>query len=183
MITTETTLGRGLRATARAIGISHPALLKAESDGRVPKRVAGMFDVEACRQSLGANSHPVKSGAARSQKKNTPREPEPAAELIAAIQPADPESSSVAEAVRQLEWEKLRALKRKGDREEGRLVDIVAVNAFVAGMIMKARDELTRIGAELADKLSQEVDPVKCRSYVDDRIFQVLANLKEYSSG
>jgi hypothetical protein len=49
-------------------------------------------------------------------------------------------------------------------------------------MIMKARDELARIGAELADKLSQEVDPVKCRSHVDDRIFQVLANLKEYRS-
>jgi hypothetical protein len=182
MTTTETTLG--LRATARAIGISHPALLKAESDGRVPKRVAGMFNVEACKEALRLNSHTIKSQAARSQQKAAPEAPEPqtVAEFIGATQPADPESLSVAEAVRQLEWEKLRALKRKGDREEGRLVDIVAVNAFVAGMIMKARDELARIGAELADKLSQEVDPVKCRSHVDDRIFQVLANLKEYRS-
>ena len=181
MTTTETTLG--LRATARAIGISHPALLKAESDGRVPKRVAGMFDVEACRLGLRLNSHTIKSRAARSQQTSpAPERTQTPDVFVPVAPPVEPGelSNSVAEAVRQLEWEKLRALRRKGDREEGRLVDIVAVNAFVAGMIMKARDELARIGAELADKLSQEVDPVKCRSYVDDRIFQVLANLKEW---
>jgi len=173
MITTRTTLG--LRATARALGISHVALLKAERDGRVPLRIDGLFDPEACRTALAMHSHPVKSSAARSQRS------EPASETPLA-EPADVshEATSVSEAVRQLEWEKLKALKRKTAREENKLVELAAVNAFVAGMIMKARDDLARIGAELSDSLSQETDPVKCRAHVDDRIFQVLANLKEY---
>jgi hypothetical protein len=169
----------GLRATARELGISHVALLKAESDGRVPKRVGGLFAVEACRKALGLNSQPVKSRAARSQSKPATPAGSPA---FSGDVNADtsPQGSSMAEAARQLEWAKVRALEQKIDREQGRLVEIVGVNAFVAGMIMKARDELVRIGAEIADKLSQEIDPAKCRAHVDDRVFQVLANLKEY---
>jgi hypothetical protein len=161
----------GLRPAARELGISHVALLKAESDGRVPKRVAGKFDLAACRKALGQNSQPAKSRAARSQQRKAPEAPG---------EDGLPEGSSMAEAARQLEWEKLRAIRLKIDREDSKLVEVVAVNAFVAGMIMKARDELVRIGSELADRLSQETDPAKCRVYVDDRIFLVLANLKEY---
>jgi hypothetical protein len=43
----------GLRAAARQLGISHVGLLKAESTGRVPKRVNGLFDIDACRKALG----------------------------------------------------------------------------------------------------------------------------------
>jgi hypothetical protein len=173
----------GLRATARELGISHVALLKAESDGRVPKRVAGAFDVEVCRKALGLNSHPAKSSAGRSQQlaRRVSPEPVPAAEPPEGLASStDPQGNSVAEAVRQLEWAKVRALTLKIDREEGRLIELVAVNAFVAGMIMRARDELVRIGAEIADTLARESDPVKCRAQVDDRIFQALENLKQY---
>lgn len=170
----------GLRATSRELGISHAALLKAESEGRVPKRTNGLFDVEITRKALASNSHPTKARAGRSQQH------EPAA-IVAPIAPpasepdeAQPDSKSVAEAVRQLEWQKVRALTLKSDREEGRLVELVAVNAFVAGMIMRTRDELVRIGAEIADAVAREADPAKCRATIDDRIFQALENLKQY---
>ena len=39
----------GLRAAARALGISHVALLKATKGGRVAKLQNGRYDVEACR--------------------------------------------------------------------------------------------------------------------------------------
>lgn len=169
----------GLRATARAIGVSHVALLKAETDGRVPKRVNGLFDVDACRKAMSANSHPTKARAGRSQQQK------PVVVPAAVVPPAGPDEEgpppqSIAEAARQLEWQKVRALTLKSDLAEGRLVELVAVNAFVAGMIMKARDELVRIGAEIADALARESDPAKCRAALDDRIFQTLANLKEY---
>jgi hypothetical protein len=166
----------GLRAAARAIGVSHVALLKAETDGRVPKRVNGLFDVEACRAAMAANSHPTKARAGRSQQQHKP------VIVPAAVEPDEegPPAQSIAEAARQLEWEKVRAIRQKTDREEGRLVELIAVNAFVAGMIMKARDELIRIGAEIADVVACESDPVKCRATIDDRIGQALENLKEY---
>jgi hypothetical protein len=170
----------GLRATARELGISHVALLKAESDGRVPRRVAGTFDVEVCRRSLGLNSHPTKSRAGRSQQDRPTPNVAPAPESSEASSVSDPAKESIAEAGRQLEWAKVRALNLKTAREEGRLIELIAVNAFVAGMIMRARDELVRIGAELADSLARESDPAKCRALIDDRIFQALENLKQY---
>jgi hypothetical protein len=161
----------GLRAAARELKISHVALLKAESDGRVPARIGGKFDVELCRAALAANTNPGKSKSARAQQ-NRPHDPD--------TQGIEPSGDTLAEASRLHEWEKVRALKLKTDREEGRLVELSVINAFVAGMIMKARDELVRIGAELADSLAQTSDPVKCRALVDDRINQALFNLKTF---
>src|SRR5579862_6477070 len=73
-----------------------------------------------------------------------------------------PDPNSIAEAGRQLEWEKVREKRLKLDREEGRLVPIAEVNAFVAGMIISARDELIRIAREEAGSLSQTSDPIAC---------------------
>jgi hypothetical protein len=50
------------------------------------------------------------------------------------------EDESIAEAARQLEWQRVREKTLKVDREEGLLVSLVAVNAFVAGMIVYARE-------------------------------------------
>jgi hypothetical protein len=75
-----------------------------------------------------------------------------------------------------------RLAKLEYDQRSGKLVEVAVVNSFVAGMVMKARDDLSRIGAEIADKLASEHDAVKCRALVDDRIFQVLANLRQYQA-
>jgi hypothetical protein len=167
-------MGLGLRAAARELGISHPALLKAERAGRVKKLSDGSFDVEACRTAIEANSSPRHSRIARIQQNR------PVPTVIEATPEEITANRTLAEAARQLEWEKLRAQKQKTDREAGLLCEVSAVNAYVAGMIIKARDDLSRIGQEISDRLANETDAVKCRVIVDDRIFQVLESLKEY---
>lgn len=159
----------GLRAAAAALGISDVALLKAKKTGRIKTEPDGTYDVEACRVALAANSHPVQSRVARMQKRG-PRVDSKAA----------PDDGSIAEAARQLEWEKLREKRLKVDREEARLVPLHEVNAFVAGMVIKARDEFLRIGREEAGALAQISDPVKCEEIVTARVVEALEKLTEY---
>lgn len=90
------------------------------------------------------------------------------------------ESRSLAEASRRLEWERVRAAQIKSDREEGRLVALDPVNAYVAGMILKAREELTRIPTEMRDVLAHETDPIRCEELMQRRIEDVLAKMAVY---
>ena len=163
----------GVMETAKSLGVSHVAIIKAEREGRIPKRVNGLFDVELCRVAIIQNSAPKKQRAGRSQQGGS-------VSTVPSGTGGESENESIAEAARQLEWEKVRALKQKTDKDEGHLVEVVAVNAFVAGMIIKARDELTRVGAELADRLGRESSPPQCMARVDDRISQALPALHEY---
>jgi hypothetical protein len=178
----------GLREAARQLGISHVALMKAVKSGRVAKRQDGSFDVEACRVALDLNTHPGKSRAARTQQSDTastspsiserPETFDPA--MRPAIASIDEIKDSTLEAVRQLEWEKVREKRLKLDREEGRLVELAPVNAWVAGMIVRARDELMRIPTELRDKLAHETDPLACEAMLLGRMEGVLARLAEF---
>lgn len=192
-------MGLGLRAAARELGTSHVALLKADRTGRLGdgKLPDGSYDVERCRAALGRNSHPVKAKAGQAQRKPVPAKdapevaresptpvtvkteapiPDVQADLIA------PATGSIAEAARQLEWEKLREKRLKVDREEGRLVDIAAVNAWVAGMIIKARDLLLRIGPEARDDLARQMDPIECERIVRDKVNEALEQLAQFNS-
>ena len=62
----------------------------------------------------------------------------------------------------------------------GELRPIAAVNAYVSGMIIEARDILLRIAPELADKLAQQSDPVKCRELIENEVNEALRKLAEY---
>src|SRR5665213_1710584 len=105
----------GLRAMARELGISHVALLKAESDGRVPKRYDNVFDVEACRTAFKANTNAIKSAQARKQQRN------PAAPTIepAVAKPVD---GSMSEALRRKENALARLRELELAEREGGLV-------------------------------------------------------------
>lgn len=219
----------GLRATARKLGISHPALLKAVKSGRVKRLESGDFELESVTAALNQNSHPLKSKWARTQRKQSPvaqpaaeelqtpamtarpSEADPGGGIAALIPPpadrlaqfADPEivepdevdvrgedvqiglellpaAESVSEATRLLEWERLRAIRLKTDREQGRLVDVTAVNAFVAGMILLARDKFTRLPNELRDELAYQTDPLRCEAILAARIGSILGEMSEY---
>jgi hypothetical protein len=182
----------GLRATAKELGISHVALLKAVKDGRAPRRADGNFDVEKCRAALAQNTQPKRSQQARRQKKAV-NEPvtssgpvkaegeESAAPPVTRAEEDAPAPNSIAEAARQLEWEKFRRARLKNDQDEGRLADVAAVNAFVAGMIIKARDEMMRIGPEIRDDLARQTDPIECERIVTKRVTQALEHLAEYT--
>jgi hypothetical protein len=186
----------GLRATARALGISHPALHKAVTSGRVDRGADGKFDVEACRAALERNTHPIKSRSARAQQQheeiaeseNVEAELESTAaeaDLLAGVAGLDPDAfvpdeHSLAEATRQLEWARARREQTRAARESGVLVELAPVNAYVAGMIMRARDELSRIPTELRDVLAQERDPLKIEATLRNRIDGVLFKMSEF---
>lgn len=73
------------------------------------------------------------------------------------------------------ELHEMKVLERRRE-----LVSIGAINAWVAGMIIAARDILLQIGPELADKLAQQSDPIRCREMIDKEIRRALGRLAQY---
>ena len=172
-------MGVGLRAAAKELKISHVALLKAFKNGRVKKLEDGSFDVEKCRRALELNSHPGKQAAARSQQ--TKAEPTTSTTDARLEGAGEPESgASYTEALRVREWIRVEKEKLNLARQRAELAAIVEINAWIAGMIMRARDILLRIPPELRDKLAQEDDPVRCEELLMEEIHRSLRELAEY---
>jgi len=119
----------GLRAAASKLKISHVALLKAVESGRIKRREDGKFDLEACRRELAANSNPKKQKSARAQQHKKPLSPD----------------DTYNELCRRREAVKLEKDELDLARKKGELVPIGEVNAFISGMIIRARDRLLAI--------------------------------------
>jgi hypothetical protein len=64
-------------------------------------------------------------------------------------------------------------------QKRGELIAFADVNHFVSTMIIRARDILLRIAAELRDRLAAESDPIKCGELIEDEIHRALGELKE----
>lgn len=108
---------RSARAAARAAGVSHVALLKAEKRGRVSLN----RDPQEIREKL---------------------KQKPKGDLAAAVL-AEKQAAA--------------ALKRlRYRRERGKLVELAAVNAYIEGMITKAREVLLRIDCD--ERTKSEID-------------------------
>src|SRR5689334_18927027 len=137
-------MGLGLRAAARELGISHVALLKAEKSGRVARELDGTFDVVKCRVSLERNSNPEKQRQGRSQQKKPD-----SLESGVAVSVGDEPKETYSEALRVQAWLKVDRDRLENQKRIGSLVELAPINAYVAGMILKARDELTKIAPEL----------------------------------
>ena len=152
----------GLRAAAKALGISHVALLKAAKAGRVSRAEDGSFNVEECKKQLERNTNPKKRHSER-------------AESGSGNNAGDYNAAAT-----QLEWLKVDKTKLELERRRGELVPIAEINAYVAGMIIRARDILLRIGPELRDRLAQEADPVACEGLIDGEVQRALRELAEY---
>ncbi len=60
------------------------------------------------------------------------------------------------------------------------LVPVGEVNAWVSGMIIRAKDVLLRIGPELRDRLAQESNPIRCEDLVMAEVRRSLSELAEY---
>lgn len=169
--------GLGLRAAARELKISHVALLKAIKNGRVQKEPDGTFDVEKCRKGLAENSNIPKQQAARAQQ--IPLQDGRPADVQVNTLP-DGQGATFMEAQRQLEWLKVEDRASDNARKRGELVAVGEINAFVAGMIIRARDIFLRIGPEQRDRLAQESDPTKCEEMVMAEVRRGLRELAEY---
>lgn len=59
----------------------------------------------------------------------------------------------------------------------GELVSVAEVNAFVSQNIVAARDILSKISPELADRLAPETNPVTIRMLIDTEVHRALTRL------
>jgi hypothetical protein len=173
---------------ARRWGVSKAAVTKYVAKG-MPVREDGRLDWPAVDHFRRSYNVPERSGnfasRAAESEPGTGAQSTPGPVPVPAIPiPSEDngraDEGTRAEASRQLEWQRVRSLQLKVDREEGRLVALDQVNAFVAGMILKARDELTRIPLEVRDVLAQETDPIRCGQLIETKIQAALVKLSEY---
>lgn len=88
--------------------------------------------------------------------------------------------NSIAEAARRREWIKLREAELDLAEREQQLIQLAAINAHIAGMIVVCRDRLTNMGAQLRDRLAQISDPIECQRLIDDEVNGALNLLAEY---
>ena len=64
------------------------------------------------------------------------------------------------------------------EKQRGELVPIVHVNAWFAGVVVKAREMGLRIGPELADRLALTTEPGKCAEMVSVEVRRMLGVLR-----
>ncbi len=171
-------MGLSARKAAEALRITHPALLKAAKEGRVTREPDGTYEVEKVRRQLAENSSAMK-------RRPTKRQPaavatSPVTEVATEGEPQDGGNHTLAEAERLLKWEQVRKQQFENAVREGNLAPIGEVNAWVAGMIIRAREILTRIGPELKDRLAQTVDPHECERLVAAETNRALNELAEF---
>jgi hypothetical protein len=64
--------------------------------------------------------------------------------------------------------------------KRGELVKIGEMNAWVSGMILRAREILTRIAPELRDRLAKETDPNRIQELIDAEVSRALVQLSQF---
>lgn len=157
----------GLRAAAKALGISHPALLKATKAGRVTAK-NGRYNVEECRLALAANTNPVKSASARKQKRPA-TSPESSA----------PAGDSLAEATRRKENALARLRELELAEREGKLVSIDDIEMVWSKLIATCRARLLALPSRVATELAAETSAQRCQEIVRRELYDALAELSQ----
>lgn len=178
-------MGLSGRAAAKELGITQPALVKAARTGRITREKDGTYDVHRVRKQLAQNSNALKRRKSPGHTKNGDSQAS-----SAIVQPItvpitnDAESQSadptLAEAQRQREWIRVERETLTLSRERRELAPIGEINAFVAGMIIRARDVLMRIAPELKDRLAQQCNPHECEKLVGGEVARALNELAEF---
>lgn len=75
----------------------------------------------------------------------------------------------------ELELERLRLAQQRGE-----LAPFGEVNAHVAGMVIRSREILTQMPAQLKDRLAQSTDPRHCEELIGEEIERALTQLREF---
>ena len=65
----------------------------------------------------------------------------------------------------------------------GELVNVAEVNAFVSGMIVRARDIFVRMPVELCDRIAAESSPIRIRELIEAEITRALLQLSQFKGG
>jgi len=177
----------GPSALAIELGISRQMVYQYRSEGKITPDASGKYDLDTVRRQLASNLGTKRGGVPRrgERQKLTAA---PKSHMVAHHAPpaTDEESGtefngkSKSDLEKAVLAEKLRKEKRENDVGEGKLVEVAKVNAYVAGMIIRAKTILASIQDELADRLAQEIDPVACKALLKREHNRALAELAEY---
>jgi hypothetical protein len=169
------------RELAKALDVSHTAVNKAARRGRIQRGPDGRFDLEKAVLAWDANADTMqKLRGVSSSSVEGPAAVVAASEEAPTGNPVADLVPTLSEALRQKEWARVEMQHLELARRRGELIELAPINAFVAGMILRAREELLHIAPELRDRLAQETNPVECERMVSDRIRHALAGLAEY---
>jgi hypothetical protein len=144
------------REYAKRRGVRHSAVQKAIASGRI-HTVQGRIDPDAADREWAANT---------------------AGKITQPETAASGNSRGTSRAVRELYEARLRKLE--WEQKSGELVAVAPINAWVASMIIRARDILLRIGPELRDRLAQETDPNRVQELLDAEHRRALRELREF---
>ena len=91
------------------------------------------------------------------------------------VESGDYESLQQAQRRREVAVADLRELELAQKR--GELLQASEVNAFISGMILRARDILLRIAPELRDRLATCSNAIECERMIDDEVRRALREL------
>lgn len=163
-------------AWGRRHGISREAARKRVADHQIPKTADGKIDFDEADRIWNASLNPLQQQRGATQAKATTEA------KATEAKPTDETTGISSLAAAQLARERIR-IEREGlalRREKLETVDLAAVNGYVAGMIIKARDVFLRMPGELRDRLAAESDAVNCESIVAAEVQRGLRELAEY---
>jgi hypothetical protein len=180
--------GLSARRAAKALGVTHPTLLTAVQKGRISREPDGSYDVTKVRTQLGATANKAKSRKSRKHSEShlgvvNGVVGEAVHVPVAKGNKIDGQNRTFAEAQRLREWLRVERDRLELLRKRSELVPIAEINAFVAGMIIRAREILVRIAPELKDHLAQTANPHECEKLVAGEVARALNELAEYRPG
>jgi hypothetical protein len=159
-----------------ASGGSLAAVQKALATGRIEIGADGLIDPEEADRGWLERTNSSQSRQVREKRQGTKESAEEPRHSSA----GSSEGQSYFEAQRQREWIRVQKDQLELDLRRQQVVELAPINAWGAGMILKAREELLRIAPELRDRLAQEADPIACEQLVAARIQSALNVLAEY---
>jgi hypothetical protein len=160
----------GVREAARRLGVHHAAVQKRIKAGTLPTLPGGKLD------SVTLNAQWTKNrDESKVRKPVAPvySEPVPVRRFATG-------ERNFADAKTKREYVRLEREALELRRVKGELAPIGEINAWVAGMIIRAREVLTRIGPELKDRLAQQTSPHECEALINAEVRRALSDLAEF---
>jgi len=154
-------------------GGTDKAVYDALTQGRIQRNSDGKIDPEQADKDWLERTNVNKSRQKRETDAGSADEPRHSSA-------GSTDGTSYFEAQRQREWIRVEKEKLELDLRREQVVELAPINAWGAGMILKAREELLRIAPELRDRLAQETDPIACEKLVAARVNAALSVLAEY---
>lgn len=172
----------GVRALARELGVSAPAIVHATKNGRIEKGEDGKYDLDSSRERF-RKAHPIQQANARKQQ---PEERKTAASTSAAFGDTPDafaegvNDGSLAEAVRREKWLKVQKEQLIVRERMGALLPADEVREYVSGMILEAKEALLRVPGELKAVLAGETDMNRIEHLLMAEMHRALGRLRQF---